>query len=266
MPRWIVMWTTAFLLYAACKALTLVQAPRRSLTASWTRTVGYLVFWPGMDAEAFLARTDRPAIPAPSDWLSAAGRTAAGILLFWLAARGAFAIHPLLAGWIGMTGVILTLHFGTFDLISLAWRRAGVNAIPVMRHPLRSTSLGEFWGRRWNTAFHELANRFSFKPLRSHVGVPAAALLVFLISGAIHELVISVPAGGGYGLPTAYFGLQGLAVLGERSTVAQAFGLGHGWRGRTFAVVVAAGPAFWLFPPVFIRRVILPMLASVGTN
>jgi alginate O-acetyltransferase complex protein AlgI len=156
------------------------------------------------------------------------------------------------------------LHFGTFDLLSLAWRSAGVNAIPVMRHPLRSTSLGEFWGRRWNTAFHELANRFSFQPLRSRLGVPAAALLVFLFSGVIHELVISVPAGGGYGWPTAYFGVQGLAVLGERSTPAQALGLGHGWRGRTFAVVVAAGPAFWLFPPLFIRRVILPMLASIG--
>ena len=65
-----------------------------------------------------------------------------------------------------MTGIVLVLHFGIFDLLSLGWRRLGVDAAPVMRSPLRSTSLAEFWGRRWNTAFHELAARFTYAPLR----------------------------------------------------------------------------------------------------
>ena len=103
-----------------------------------------------------------------------------------------------------MIGVIFLLHFGTFHLLSLGWRRLGVNAMPLMRNPSRSTSLAEFWGRRWNTAFHELAARFTFRPLRRLVGAGTAASLVFLVSGLIHELVISLPAGGGYGLPTLY--------------------------------------------------------------
>src|SRR5437867_8718578 len=123
----------------------------------------------------------------------------------------------MLAGWQDMSGVIFLLHFGTFHLLSLAWRRAGVDAMPVMRNPLRSTSLAGLWGRRWNTAFHELARRFSYEPLRWRVGPSAAAVLVFLLSGLIHELVISIPAHGGYGLPTVYFGIQGLGVAGERS-------------------------------------------------
>jgi hypothetical protein len=76
--------------------------------------------------------------------------------------------------------------------------------------------------------------------------------------------VISVPAHGGYGLPTGYFVVQGLGVAGERSRRGRRLGLGHGWRGRLFAVLVAAGPAYWLFPPPFVHRVVLPMLAAIG--
>ena len=91
-----------------------------------------------------------------------------------------------------------------------------------------------------------------------------ATLAAFLASGLIHELVISVPAQGGYGLPTGYFLLQGLGLLGERARAARRGGLGRGWRGRVFTFLVAAGPAFWLFPPVFVRHVILPMLGAIG--
>ena len=135
-----------------------------------------------------------------------------------------------------------------------------------MRNPARSISLAEFWGRRWNTAFHELATRFAFRPLRSLAGGAAATLLVFAGSGLIHELVISVPAHAGYGLPTGYFMIQGLGVAGERTRLGRRLGLGRGWRGRVFTLAVAAGPAFFLFPPPFVRTVILPMLAAIGAT
>jgi hypothetical protein len=38
-----------------------------------------------------------------------------------------------------MAGLILLLHFGTFHVLSLAWRRAGVNAQPIMRSPVLAT-------------------------------------------------------------------------------------------------------------------------------
>jgi hypothetical protein len=89
-------------------------------------------------------------------------------------------------------------------------------------------------------------------------------LATFFASGLVHELVISVPAGGGYGLPTGYFVLQGLGVAGERSGVGRFLGLGQGWRGWVFMIAVTAGPAFWLFPPPFVHNVILPMLGVIG--
>jgi predicted DCC family thiol-disulfide oxidoreductase YuxK len=266
MPRWTFMWVMAFSLYAGCKWLTYSEARAGGAGSDRLRALGYLLAWPGMDATAFLRKTVRLPQPRPSEWIAAAVKTSIGATLIWVVARTALPVNPLLAGWLGMLGLIFLLHFGTFHLLSLAWRSIGVNAMPVMQNPLRSLSLAEFWGRRWNTAFHELATRFTFRPLRPLVGAAFATLLVFLASGLIHELVISVPAQGGYALPTGYFLIQGLGVAGERTRAGRRLGLGRGWRGWLFALVVAGGPAFWLFPPPFVRHVILPMLAFIGAT
>jgi len=264
MSGWAFMWTTAAAIYGGCKWLTFREARASGASFAPGRAFGYLVAWPGMDAGAFLSSATRRTAPSRSQWIVAALKTLAGATLIWVIARRALPDRPLLAGWIGMAGMILVLLFGTFDLLSLGWQRVGVNATPVMRSPLRSTSLAEFWGRRWNTAFHELATLFSYKPLRSIAGTAGATLLTFLVSGLIHELVISVPAHGGYGMPTGYFVLQGLGVAGERSRRGRRFGLGRGVRGRLFMMLVVAGPVFWLFPPPFVRNVVLPMLAAIG--
>ena len=41
-----------------------------------------------------------------------------------------------------MLGIVLTLHFGVFHLLSCFWRTLGFNARPLMNHPMRSTNLG----------------------------------------------------------------------------------------------------------------------------
>src|SRR5439155_18422648 len=114
-------------------------------------------------------------------------------------------------------GVAVMLHFGFFHLPSLAWRAAGRDAKPLMRAPLLTTSLAEFWGSRWNTAFPALAHDLVFSKLARPLGVAWAAFAVFLVSGVVHDLVISLPARGGYGLPTGYFLLQGAAGSFGRS-------------------------------------------------
>jgi hypothetical protein len=52
--------------------------------------------------------------------------------------------------------LVLVLYFGSFHLLSCAWRSAGVDAHPLMNWPLAAESVSEFWGRRWNTAFRDL--------------------------------------------------------------------------------------------------------------
>jgi alginate O-acetyltransferase complex protein AlgI len=133
-----------------------------------------------------------------------------------------------------------------------------------MRGPLLATSLADFWSRRWNTAFHQLAQDLAFRPIAHRLGAKAATIAVFLISGLVHELVISLPAQGGFGLPTAYFLLQVIGVLAERSRWGRQVGLGRGWRGWLFVMGFTGGPAFFLFHPPFVHNVILPMLRFIG--
>jgi hypothetical protein len=135
-----------------------------------------------------------------------------------------------------------------------------------MNRPLTATSLAEFWGRRWNTAFSLAGRRLLFGPLARHHGIPLAQGSVFLVSGLLHELVISIPAGAGYGLPTAYFALQWAGMGLERSSLGRALGLGRGGRGWLYTLAFTAAPVGWLFHPTFIRNVILPMLDAIGAT
>jgi len=264
---WQLMWALSIAIFFACKWETWLRAEVSGIRATIWRDFGYLFLWPGMDAEAFLGRRDRVPVPGATEWLSAAARTLCGVILVWYVARQAVSIGvpPLLDGWIGMVGLILTLHFGAFHLLSLAWRAAGVDAQPIMRAPMLATSLSEFWGRRWNLGFRQLSHSLIFQPIRRRLGPPAATLAAFFVSGLIHDLVISLPAGGGYGLPTGYFVLQGIGVLVERSALGKRAGIGSGVRGWVFTLLLTAGPAFWLFHPVFVRQVMLPFFAWIGS-
>jgi len=163
-----------------------------------------------------------------------------------------------------MIGLVLFLHFGVFNLVALGWQCAGFDAKPIMREPLRAATLAEFWGSRWNTAFNALAHDFVFRPLARRVGLGPATIGVFLISGFVHEVAISVPARGGYGFPTAYFLLQGCGLLFERSRWGRRVGVGRGVIGRLFVSLCVAGPAFWFFHPTFVTHVILPLLHAIG--
>ena len=159
-----------------------------------------------------------------------------------------------------MAGIILVLHFGLFDFASIGWRALRVDAPPIMDAPLRSTSVAEFWGRRWNGAFNDLALGLVFRPVARRTGVALATLVAFAVSGLIHEFVISLPAGAGFGLPTGYFVLQGLAILAQRKLAALRGDI-TGW---LFTMFVVAGPAYWLFHPPFVRRVIIPFMQAIG--
>jgi alginate O-acetyltransferase complex protein AlgI len=218
-----------------------------------------------MDAARFLSPNLAPRYSRSTMLKSAtlaAFRILFGALLLVGLAR--LAPSPMLSGWLGMVGMILILHFGSFDLASIGWTALRVDAPPIMNRPLHSTSVSEFWGRRWNAAFNDLAVRLVFRPVARHTGTAAATVIAFAASGLIHELVISLPARGGFGLPTAYFLVQGLGVLAERSPVGKRLRLGGGISGWLFTITIVGAPAFWLFHPPFVRVVILPFLRAIG--
>jgi hypothetical protein len=262
-PRWTLMWALAAALFAGVKWLTWRQRPP-SAAPGWLHAA-YLVAWPGLDAAGFLGPRDATPAP-PREWLAASAKLALGMAVLVGGTRLAAAAPPYLVGWIGMIGLVMVLHFGAFHLISCAWRGAGVRARPLMSRPLAATSVTDFWGRRWNTAFRDLTHRFLFRPLARGLGPRTAILAGFAFSGLVHDLVISVPARGGYGGPTAFFALQGLAILAERSRPGQRLGLGHGRRGWAFTMLVLALPVCGLFHPPFVLGIVLPFLRDVGIS
>ena len=210
---WQVMWIEAFVIFLACKVITLVDAgPPPSL-----RACGYFVAWPGLDAYSFMRRED-PDPPQGREWAFAAAKTLLGAVVFFGAARAIPGGHPYLVGWAGMVGIVLMLHFGLFHLLSCGWRANGVEAEPLMKWPIAATGLGDFWGKRWNTAFRDLTHRFLFRPLIRRFGAKNVGLAVFAsftFSGLVHDTVISLPAGGGYGGPTIFFILQAIGLRVE---------------------------------------------------
>lgn len=255
---WIFMWALAFAMFFGCKWLTWCRCQKME-TPCW-RHCAYLLAWPGMDAKAFLDAKRNVPKPQAREWFVAIFKTLLGGLLVWRVVR--LAPGPLLAGWVGLIGVVFLLHFGAFHLLALMWQQLGVDAQPIMRAPILAKTLAEFWGERWNSAFNLLIHDLLFRKLFRRTGAIGATLAVFLASGIIHDLLLSVPAGAGYGLPTAYFLLQGGGLWLER----QKWGPRENWTGRCFTVAVTALPAFWLFHPPFIRNVILPMLHAIGAT
>ncbi|HEV2293012.1 MAG TPA: DUF2071 domain-containing protein [Tepidisphaeraceae bacterium] len=257
-PGWALMWAMAYAIFFGCKWATLLGAGAVLRRASMARILAYLFAWPGMDAAGFLGERKPPVRATRREWLNATVKPASGAILLFAIAR-LFASAPLLAGWIGMIGAILLLHFGLFHLLALGFRRAGIDVAPIMNAPLRSRSVAEFWGSRWNLGFHHLANELVFRPTVQRLGIAGAVLLTFLASGLVHELVITLPARGGYGLPTLYFVLQGTGVLLERRIPRR-----RKWARRLFAFAIVGLPVFILFPPPFVLNVFVPFMRVIG--
>lgn len=265
LPGWVWMWVMAVALFIGAKWLTISRLPLSTGGVSRHRLLLYFFLWPGMNPRAFCANGSVPTPPI-REWILAGAKTLFGAVLVWFGAPFFGARFPLVIGWVGMIGLVFLLHFGAFHLLSLVWRALGINAKPIMQSPGTTTSLSKFWGGSWNAAFSDLMQEHFFKPMVRHLGASRALFAIFLISGLLHELVISLPARGGYGLPTLYFAIQGVGLLLERSKLGQAMGLGSGRKGLCFVALVSGAPAFCLFHPTFIRNVILPMLHAIGAT
>jgi hypothetical protein len=259
-PRWAVMWCLAAITYAPLKILT--WACRSRAVAPLWKHAGYLLAWPGMDVDAFLY--GRCAVsPTVEEWWFAIGKTAFATFMLLVGCPFVAGFGPYVVGWTCMLGLVFALHFGLFHILSCIWRSLGVQATPIMNWPIAAQSLTDFWSRRWNLAFRDLANRFVFRPLVRPLGPSHALLASFVVSGLVHDLVVSVPAGGGYGLPTMYFTLQGLTILAQRTRWGVVLHLTNGLRGRLVTCAVLMLPLPLLFHGWFVCGVIIPFIHSM---
>jgi alginate O-acetyltransferase complex protein AlgI len=224
--------------------------------------LAFAALWPGMRPGLF-STCGGPRLPGAGSLLRRGlARAALGSVLLVLA-RIAWTQtgSRLLASALALPGLSLILHFGLFNLAAGAWRLAGVAAVPLFRAPLRSRSLREFWGRRWNLAFSEMTALGVYRPLKSSLGPGAATALAFLYSGLLHEAAISLPVRAGFGRPLTYFALHAAAMLIEQRLAAGGHAIAtRAWLGRAWAVAWLLVPLPILFHRPFLAGVVWPLL------
>ena len=243
LPAWGRMWLLCVALFLMAKSAVLPAHDRAA----------FVFLWPGFDAKAFI-RMAKTEIPLA---LRGSVNLFIGIGLIWMVARQV--AEPFAATWIAMVGLILAMHCGLFTLLAAGWRKRGRDVMPLMDAPLLTASVTEFWGKRWNHAFRDVAHAILFKPVTRKWGALAGMWAVFIASGLVHEVVVSVPAGAGYGGPTLYFALQAIGMSLERGCPIKQRWI---WRLRALAVLLLPLPL--LFHRPFVMNVCHPFFQTIG--
>ena len=244
---WLWMWILAGALWVAFKCMNF------RLAGGVQRVDPWYFFWVGTEAEAFRHGSKAVASRLELKNCLVFIGLGLGVLIGVLPHFN----HPIALGWLGILAMLLLFHFGIFGLLGGILKRLGFAVEPIMDAPWKARSLMEFWGPRWNRAFSGWARVWIFRPLVRKLGARWGTLAGFLASGIAHELVISVPARGGVGLPTLYFVLQAAGVLAQRRVSAL--------RGRFCTLAMVLLPAPVLFHTIFLERVFAPMMRELLT-
>jgi Membrane bound O-acyl transferase family len=226
---------------------TAVLTTRRGAVAGAGLWV-FLFAWPGVVPDRFRQRGHAQPID-PGRFLAAWARIAAGAASVVLLGVYAPHIPERVLGLAGIVTLLLTIHLGLCDLLPWLLRWAGFDAPLLFDRPWASTSLGEFWGRRWNLAFVEMNQRLLLRPMYRRFGKGGSRLALFAVSGVLHEIGLSYPAGAGWGWPFGYFMLQGLLVAAEER---------FRMAGRAWTWFRVLAPAPWLFHEPFRRALVVP--------
>lgn len=204
----------------------------------------YLVFsfaWFGMDPGTFRVRREGLSWRRDLGW---------GIALMIVGTLGAWLVwvvqwRQILVMFLPMS---LGFHFGALRVMKACLRAAGFPVRTLFPNLLEAQGIGDFWSKRWNVGYSQMMQRVVGRPLEAKFGSSPGVMAVFVASGLLHELAITLPVQNGYGLPTAYFVLHGALALIERSS-GRSFG-------KVFALLTVMLPLGMLFPPAFQEEVI----------
>jgi len=168
----------------------------------------------------------------------------------WLAATlnlSGWSLSYLAAPFVWLTGeaagsVVRLLYLPTGRLVPL-----------VHDHALAARSIAGFWGQGWNVWFSDWFRQMIFRPW--HRMPVQAVVVVFLISGLMHEFVLNftlwlITNHAPFGSMMIYFGLQALGILAERKWFSKGTPMN-----RCFVWLVVLGPA-----PLIVNEALLRTL------
>lgn len=209
---------------------------------AWPRWICFGFLWFGMDPNSWTG--ERRSLRWGNDFLWGMGCLLVGVAGVWIMAI--YHVGNLVPLFIAMS---LGFHYGALRLLTTFWRFAGFPVKPLFRNPLVMRGFNDFWGMRWNLAYSHMMARVVKRPLAPVLGDKLALFAVFVVSGLLHELAITVPVGAGYGFPTLFFLVHGVAAcLEKKNSTVMALLCG--------LLLVVGLPL--LFPGEFVREVIWP--------
>lgn len=262
-PAGIRMLAFCFVLLFAMKAVVLAEEQAgKPQKLSWISWCIFTLAWAGMKPSLFL-NPQKEALPgAVSMILGGVLRIFIGLSLIALA----YYSWPRTQSYVLITflllpGLSLAVHFGTFNTLAGIWRLFGYDCKPLFIAPLYSTSLSEFWGRRWNMAYSEMVNTSVYRPFSQKFGKTPALLASFTFSGLLHEVAISLPVQSWYGIPSLYFVAHGVLTWVERKLSNKGIPIDQkkwlGWCWTCFWLLL---PAPFLFHPPFLAGTAWPII------
>lgn len=204
----------------------------------------YAVFaflWFGMDPASF--KTRREGLSWKID-------VKVGLLLMLAGTLGAWLVWAMEWRQILMMFVPMSLgfHFGALRVLKGGLRAAEFPVRTLFPNVLETQGIGDFWSRRWNVGYSQMMQRLVGRPVAALAGTNPGMMAIFVASGLLHELAITLSVRSGFGMPTAYFTLHGILALLERK-----WGRPFGKIPALLAVVLPLG---FLFPAKFQSEVI----------
>lgn len=210
-------------------------------TLPLSRYAVFAFLWFGMDPGTF--RIKRAKLSWKHD-------VALGTLLILLGIAGAWLIWKLEWQQVFLMFLPLSLsfHFGILRILKGLLRRAGFPVRTLFPNPLKTRGIADFWSRRWNVGYSQMMQRIVGRPIESKLGKRAGLMAIFIASGLLHEIAITLPTRSGFGLPTLYFTLHGILILLEKT--------GKKPIGPLLTWLALILPLGCLFPPTFQSEII----------
>ncbi len=208
---------------------------------NWPSYFLFSLCWFGMDPGSFGKR--KKGLAWKEDVLL-------GLILMLVGTLGAWLVwfmewRQILVMFLPMS---LGFHFGALRVLKGGLRAAGYPVRTLFPNLLKARGVADFWSRRWNVGYSQMMQRLVGRPVGRLFGREAGTMAVFVGSGLLHEIAITVPVGAGYGLPTIFFTVHGFLVLLEGRWLRPL--------GKIPALLLVAVPLGVLFPPEFQTKVI----------
>ncbi len=200
---------TVGLYYIIKISSVILNPPRKNFFNNTSKFIFFFFIWPGIDTNVLEQKGDKLPKSYLLNGLSCMLLALAMVIVFCFGT-----INKELLGWVGIIPFFLFFHFGLSQVIFYYSRLIGLNTNNPFNNPFLANSLTDFWSKRWNQPYVEM-NKLYFTPLLSNAirSKQKVFIVIFLISGVLHELALSYPVNSGYGLPMIYFLIQLIVIL-----------------------------------------------------